>query len=88
MKKLLIILLLAIQANAYEVTFKFENKEEAKKFVIWYLDGGGEQISSFNAEDWNINSLINSDEVNEIPCLYVVREKEFYCERTTTRGNR
>ena len=80
MKKLLLLslVLLASQANAYEITLKFKCKEEAKQWVVWYLDGGGEQSSDYYASDFQLNNLITNDGVyvNKVPMLYLVQDKE------------
>ena len=86
MKKLLITLLLAVQANAYEITLKFPSKYDAEKWVVWYLDGGGEQIADYYANDWNVQDFTRS--CGTRPYLFLVREKEFLSGNTTTNGVR
>lgn len=79
-------LMLAVQANAYEVTLKFDSKEQAEKWVIWYLDGGGEQIADFYANDFDVKDFVQS--CGTRPYLYLAREKEFLSGNTINNGDR
>lgn len=90
MKIFLVTLLMALQANAYQVTLKFKNKEEARQWVVWYLDGGGEQSSDFYANDFDITDVINGDgrTINTAPYLFLVCDKEYDCEWTKRRSYR
>lgn len=76
--KLLILctLLLASQVNAYELKLKFASKRDAKAWVVWYLDGGGEQVSDYYANTWNIENLMANDGRYKRPYLYLVKDKE------------
>lgn len=85
MKKLLITLLLAVQANAYEVTLQFPSKQDAKSWVVWYLDGGGEQIADYYVNDFNVGDLVNDDRT--FTYLFLVREKEFLSGNTKCIGD-
>lgn len=59
MKKILLALMLvgSLQAAEIEVTLKFESERAAKDWIIWYLDGGGEQVANFFVGDWKWNRL-------------------------------
>lgn len=90
--KLLILLtmLLAIRANAYDLTLKFSSKEEARQWVVWYLDGGGEQSADFYATDFNVQNLMTNEgqfNNNERPYIFLVEDKEMNYE-WITRSNR
>lgn len=41
-------------ANAFQITLNFYDKQDASEWFAWYVDGSGEQISGFIAEDWLI----------------------------------
>ena len=37
----------------YELKLVFDSEKDAKYFIAWWLDGGGEQHSDFNTDNWD-----------------------------------
>ena len=60
MKLLFVALLLGFSAMAYAkemITLEFETIASKNAWVVWYLDGGGEDHSRFTVESWDWDTM-------------------------------
>lgn len=37
-----------------KITLEFDNENAADRFMIWWLDGGGEQYLNFDTTSWDM----------------------------------
>ena len=55
---LLLSVLLSLNVQAkHMIKLEFDSLEESKKWIVWYLDQGGEEASGFIVENWNIDVM-------------------------------
>jgi hypothetical protein len=48
----MLIMSFSVMANS-ELILKFKNKKEKEEWIMWYLDGGGEDQSGYYVMTWN-----------------------------------
>ncbi len=41
-------------SSVMKITLEFDTEQAYKNFIVWWLDGGGEQYLNFNTTSWDL----------------------------------
>ena len=67
--KYLLVLAMLVSGNSFaknkpthKIILEFKNNKDKDKWLVWYLDQGGEEASGFIVDDWTDNTFQLQDD--------------------------